>query len=122
MKLTALATAALLLSAGYAFAGAGAGPGTSNPTPPQPPGGTSSGRPTAVLNDKECEDAWNKAVAGPAGKPGGPELLTPDKGAKIMTDFPQADTDHDGTIDKAEFQAACKSGLVQRSTEQPSKP
>ena len=112
MKLATLTALAMLFSAGYAFAGAGA------PVPPQLPGSPSSGRPSAVLNDQECEDAWNKAVAGPAGGPAD-RVLTPDKGAKIMTDFQQADTDG---VDKAEFQAACKNGLVQRSTEQPSKP
>jgi EF hand len=115
MKLATFTALAMLLSAGYAFAGAGA------PAPTAPPGGTSSGAPSAVLNDKECEDAWNKAVAGPAGG-AADRVLTPDKGAKIMTNFQQADTDKDGTVDKAEFQAACKNGLVQRSTEQPSKP
>jgi hypothetical protein len=64
MKLTALTTAALLPGAGYAFAGGGA------PVPPQLPGTPSSGRPSAVLNDSECEAAWNKAVAGPAGAGG----------------------------------------------------
>ena len=118
MKLTTFTAVALLLSAGYAFAGGGA------PVPPHLPGAPSSGRPSAVLNDSECEDAWNKAVGGPAG--GAADTLSPDKGAKIVTDFPQADTDHDGTLSKAEFQAACKNGLVQSSTGnnsmQPSKP
>ena len=106
MKLTALTTAALLPGAGYAFAGGGA------PVPPQLPGAPSSGRPSAVLNDSECEDAWNKAVGGPAG--GAADTLSPDKGAKIVTDFQQADTNKDGKLSKAEFQAACKSGLVQK--------
>jgi hypothetical protein len=120
MKLASFTALAMLLSAGYAFAGGGTGP-----VPPQLPGGTSSGRPSAVLNDSQCEDAWNKAVGGPAGGAatgGAADSLTPDKGAKIMTDFPQADTDKDGKLSKVEFQAACKLGLVQGSAEQPSKP
>jgi hypothetical protein len=31
-----------------------------------------------------------------------------------VTDFQQADTNKDGKLSKAEFQAACKSGLVQK--------
>lgn len=114
MKVTTYTTAAVLLSAGYAFAGAGV------PTPSQLPGGTSSGRPSAVLNDSECEAAWDKARGGPGA--GLADTLSPDKGAKFVTDFPQADTNHDGVLSKAEFQAAYKSGLVQRSDAQPSKP
>lgn len=114
MKLATFTALAMLLSAGYAFAGGGA------PVPPQLPGAKSSGRPSAVLNDSQCEDAWNKAIGGPAG--GAADSLSPDKGAKIMTDFPQADTDKDGKLSKVEFQAACKLGLVQGSAEQPSKP
>jgi hypothetical protein len=113
MKLTTFMALAILLSGGYAFAGGGA------PTPSQLPGGTSSGRPSAVLNDSECEAAWQKAMGGPGA--GLADTLSPDRGAKFLTDFPQADTNHDGVFSKAEFQAACKSGLVQRSTE-PSKP
>ena len=111
MKIAIYTAVALLLSAGYAFAGGGA------PVPPQLPGAPSSGRPSAVLNDSECEDTWNKAVGGPAG--GAADTLSPDKGAKIMTDFQQADTDKDGNLSKAEFQAACKLGLVQRSPASP---
>jgi hypothetical protein len=45
---------------------------------------------------------------------GGEDYLTPDKGAKIVTDFQQADTNKDGKLSKADFQAASKSGLVQK--------
>jgi hypothetical protein len=74
MKLATFAALAMLLSSGYAFAGGGA------PAPPQLPGAPSSGRPSAVLNDSQCEGAWNKAISGPAVAL--PIALRPIKGQK----------------------------------------
>ena len=64
-----------------------------------------SGRPSAVLNDKRCQRVWDEAV------PKGDSLAKADA-SRFIVNFQQADTDHDGTISKDEFWAACKKGLV----------
>lgn len=65
-----------------------------------------SGRPSAVLNDAQCQEVWSKAV------PSGDFLLEKDAGPYIVN-FHQAEgKDRDGKLSKAEFQAACKKGLV----------
>lgn len=64
-----------------------------------------SGRPSAVLNDAKCQEVWSKAV------PNGNTLAQADA-APYIVNFHQTDTDGDGSIDKKEFWAACKKGLV----------
>lgn len=64
-----------------------------------------SGRPSAVLNHAKCQEVWSKAV------PTGDTLAQADA-APYIVNFHQADPDGDGTIDKKEFAAACKKGLV----------
>jgi hypothetical protein len=89
---SALITAALLLSAGYALA-----QGNQNTM--------TSGRPHAVLNNQQCQEVWQKAA------PSGDSLARADSGPFIVN-FKQVDKDQDGTISNAEFQAACGKGMV----------
>jgi hypothetical protein len=49
MKLAILTSVLMLLSAGYALA-------------QQTPNTMTSGRPSAVLNDTQCQEVWKKAV------------------------------------------------------------
>ena len=62
-----------------------------------------SGRPTAVLDQKECQNVWKAESDGSALKAGR---------AEEIVNFPQADKDNDGKITQAEFNSACKLGLV----------
>jgi hypothetical protein len=95
IRLAALTSFALLLTAGYAAAQQNT---------------MTAGRPSAVLKPNQCSGVWNKAV------PNGGTLAQADA-APYIVNFPQVDTDNDGTIDKQEFQAACAKGLV-KSTSQ----
>ena len=65
----------------------------------------SSGRPSAVLNETQCQEVWKKAV------PNGDTLAQADA-APFIVNFTQIDTDGNGSISLAEFQAACGKGLV----------
>ena len=93
MRILPLTTIVLLVGAGYALA-----QGTPNST-------MSSGRPSAVLTDAQCQEVWTKAV------PSGDTLAQADA-APYIVNFTQVDTDGSGVISIAEFQAACGKGLV----------
>ena len=92
MKLATLTSVVMLLSAGYALA-------------QQTPNTMTSGRPSAVLNDTQCQEMWKKAVGS------GDKLAQADAGPFIVN-FTQVDADGDGIISMTEFQAACGKGLV----------
>jgi hypothetical protein len=102
MKLSTLAAAAVLLSSGYAMAGAGAPvpEGSQNPPP--------SGRPSAALDDAKCESAWK--MASPNG-----DTLSKDKATPFVVNYEMVDTDKNGSISQAEFQAGCGKGWIQNS-------
>jgi len=72
---------------------------------PSPRGHHVFRRPSAVLTDTQCQEVWKKAV------PSGDTLAQADA-APYIVNFTQADTDGDGVISIAEFQAACGKGLV----------
>ena len=93
MKIATYAAVVLLVSVGYAFA-ADTDSGT-------------AGRPSAVLSDKQCQDAWVSV------KGSNDALISPKEGKNILINFQQADTDKDGKVTQAEFKNACKIGLVQ---------
>jgi hypothetical protein len=99
MRITALATAIILLGAGSAFA-ADTDSGT-------------AGRPTAVLSEVDCVAAWQTAAGAESTRfHRGHDALSPALAKGIVTNFQQADADNDGSISRGEFTQACKLGLV----------
>ncbi len=65
-----------------------------------------SGRPSAVLNKKDCRAVWKVAS-------GGEHYLTRQNAAPYIVNFKLADgPDQDGKISKREFMKACSKGLV----------
>lgn len=65
-----------------------------------------SGRPSAVLNKKDCRAVWKAAT-------GGERYLTRANAAPYIVNFKLADgPDQDGKISKREFMKACSKGLV----------
>ena len=100
MKLATFTAMAVLLSAGYAFAGGGA------PVPEGSQAGDPSGRPSAVLNDTECQSVWK--MASPDG-----DTLSGDTAVPYIVNFQMVDTDKDGKISAAEFKTGCGKGWVQ---------
>lgn len=100
MRLTAFTATAVLLSAGYAFAGGGA------PVPEGSQDGAASGRPSAALNDTQCQSVWK--MASPDGA-----TLSGDKAVPYIVNFEMVDTNKDGTISAAEFKTGCGKGWIQ---------
>jgi hypothetical protein len=65
-----------------------------------------SGRPSAVLNKKDCRAVWKVAT-------NGSRYLTRQNAAPYIVNFKLADgPDQDGAISKREFMKACSKGLV----------
>lgn len=60
------------------------------------------------LSQAECDTVWGQANAG------GAATINQSQAQPYVTDF-AADADHDGSLTKAEFLSACKSGLVKSS-------
>ena len=99
MRHTALASLAILLSAGYGFA-ADTEAGT-------------AGRPTAVLTDGACLAIWHNSAGDELARfHVGARGLAPAAAKGVVTNFQQADLDNDGSVSRAEFIEACKLGLV----------
>ena len=98
MRLATLATTALLFTTSYALAGAGA------PVPEKVEGVPPSGRPSAVLNESECNSIWTSAK----------ENLAPH-----ILNFEMVDTSGDGKISKSEFRSGCDKGWVQKHASLP---
>ncbi|MGH6827142.1 EF-hand domain-containing protein [Methyloceanibacter sp.] len=94
MRLAILTSAALLSGAGYALA-----QGTNTMT---------SGRPSAVLDDAQCQTVWT--MASPNGA-----TLSKDQAVPYIVNFSMVDVDGDGNITADEFKAACGKGLVKNT-------
>ena len=94
MRLATLTSVALLLSAGCAFAQTNMTPNT-----------MTSGRPSAVLNDDQCQAVWK--MASPNGA-----AISQDQAVPYIVNFKMVDVDGDGAISGDEFKAACGKGLV----------
>jgi EF hand len=92
MKLATLTSMALLVGTGCAFA-----QGTPNTM--------TSGRPSAVLDDAQCQTVWQ--MASPNGA-----TLSQDQAVPFIVNFKMVDVDGDGQITADEFKAACGKGLV----------
>ena len=91
MRLAILTSVALLLSAGCALA-----QGTNTMT---------SGRPSAVLNDDQCQAVWK--MASPNGA-----TISQDQAVPYIVNFSMVDGDGDGKITADEFKAGCAKGMV----------
>jgi hypothetical protein len=95
MRLVTLTSVALLLSASCVLA-----QGTPNTM--------SSGRPSAVLDDAQCQTIWQ--MASPNGA-----TITQDQAVPYIVNFKMVDVDGDGNITADEFKAACGKGLVKNT-------
>ena len=93
MKLAILTAVVMVCSAGIAVAGA------NNMT---------SGRPSAVLNDTQCQAVWT--LASPNGA-----TISKDQAVPYIVNFTMVDVDGDGNITADEFKAACGKGLVKNT-------
>jgi hypothetical protein len=92
MRLATLTSVALLLSAGYALA-------------QQSPNTMTSGRPSAVLDDAQCQAVWQ--MASPNGA-----IISQDQAVPYIVNFQMVDGDGDGKITADEFKAGCGKGMV----------
>ena len=70
-----------------------------------------SGRPSAVLNDEQCQSIWQ--MASPHG-----DALSKDQAVPFIVNFQIADVDGDGKISADEFKQACGKGMVKNTTGQ----
>lgn len=105
---TLLASVALAaLTCSQALAGAGA------PVPEKPEGGDPSGRPGAILDAAECDEAWRNAAANDA------DHLTAEAAGPVVANVDMVDADGDGKITQAEFKDGCKKGAVQKHASKP---
>jgi hypothetical protein len=97
MRLATLTAVALLFSAGCALA---------QETPNNmTPNTMTSGRPSAVLNDDQCQAVWK--MASPNGA-----TISKDQAVPYIVNFSMVDGDGDGNITAAEFKAGCGKGMV----------
>ena len=101
MRTPTLATTLLLLGTGLSFAGAGAPVPEGSQTPPP------SGRPSAALDDANCESVWK--MASPNG-----DTLAKDKAVPYVVNFQMVDADNNGSISQDEFKAGCGKGWIQQ--------
>lgn len=102
MRLVAtLATAALLLGTGYATA--------------RSANTMTSGRPSAVLSEAQCQKVWKRAV------PDG-DTLAKANASPFVVNFSQIDKNGDGTISSSEFKAGCGKGLIKYTEHNRRKP
>lgn len=104
---TLLASMALaVLTCSQVLAGAGA------PVPEKPEGGDPSGRPGAILDAAQCDEAWTNAA-------NGADHLTAEQAGPVVANFEMVDADGDGKVTKDEFSEGCKKGVVQRHASKP---
>jgi len=90
MRLTILTSLALVVGTGCALAQ------TNSMT---------SGRPSAVLNDEQCQAVWK--MASPDGA-----TISQGQATPFIVNFSMVDGDGDGSISADEFKAGCAKGMV----------
>ena len=106
MKTLLASLAIAALTSAQALAGAGA------PVPEKPEGGDPSGRPGAILDTAQCDEAW-KSAANDA------DHLTAEQAAPVVANFEMVDANSDGKVTKDEFSEGCKKGMVQQHASKP---
>jgi hypothetical protein len=94
MKVATFTFAALLLSPACVLAQTNMTPNT-----------MTSGRPSAVLNDDQCQAVWK--MASPNGA-----TISKDQAVPYIVNFSMVDGDGDGSISADEFKAGCAKGMV----------
>ncbi len=94
MRLTTLTSVGLLLTSAWALA--------------QGANTMTSGRPSAVLDDAQCQTVWK--MASPDGA-----TISQDQAVPFIVNFQMVDVDGDGKITADEFKAACGKGLVKNT-------
>jgi hypothetical protein len=67
-----------------------------------------SGRPSAVLDDAQCQTVWK--MASPDGA-----TISQGQAVPFIVNFQTVDVDGDGKITADEFKAACGKGLVKNT-------
>jgi EF hand len=67
-----------------------------------------SGRPSAVLDNAQCQTVWK--MASPDGA-----TISQDQAVPFIVNFQMVDIDGDGKITADEFKAACGKGLVKNT-------
>lgn len=94
LRLATLTTAAFLLTTACAFA--------------QGANTMTSGRPSAILDDAQCQAVWQ--IASPNGA-----TISQDQAVPYIVNFQLVDGDGDGKISADEFKTACGKGLVKNT-------
>jgi hypothetical protein len=94
MRLATLTSVGLLLTSAWALA--------------QGANTMTSGRPSAVLDDAQCQTVWK--LASPDGA-----TISRDQAVPFIVNFQMVDVDGDGKITGDEFKAACGKGLVKNT-------
>lgn len=97
MKITTIAATVLMLTGGAAMAAEEA-------TNPLPEGGT-SGRPSAVLSESQCNEVWK--AAGAEG-----DSLSKEQARDYVLNFKRVDADDNKKVSQEEFQKGCSKGWV----------
>ena len=138
MKLTTLTAVAMLFGAAGAYA-ADTTPGPVGKGDAPTPYPSTSGRPSAILDDSQCQNVWQQAMnsmqnanansmqnsdgnqKSSSSTSGSNNQASSDTGGTLSADqatpyivnFAMVDKDSNGKISKTEFQNGCKSGWVQ---------
>lgn len=99
MRVKTLTAIMLLSSASFAFAGGGA------PVPEGAMEDAPSGRPGKVLDEAECQKAWE--MAGPDG-----DTLSEEKAVPFVLNFQMVDSSKDAKISAEEWKEGCSKGWV----------
>jgi uncharacterized membrane protein len=96
----------LILASAFAIA-ASCGAYAQTTAPKAPPAMPAAGQ---KLSQAECDTLWKQA------NPSNAATITEAQAQRFVSDVKAANPDNDGTLDRAEFSAACGKGLVRSSS------